>query len=107
MFRNNDDSPEADLVAYLQELPQAGEGEEAAHSVVTLRQMASATLGTAGSVAVSAVYLLLSYSLITAYVAKVRKKHQVVYTCAGYTNSIKSVWGRSLLEIFLQAHRTH
>lgn len=39
--------------------------------------MASATLGTAGSVAVSVVYLLLAYSLITAYIAKVCKRSQV------------------------------
>lgn len=40
--------------------------------MVTLRQMADATLGRVGGTATSAIYLLLSFSLLTAYIAKVR-----------------------------------
>ena len=39
--------------------------------MVTLRQMAEATLGRPGGIAASAIYLLLSFSLLTAYIAKV------------------------------------
>lgn len=38
---------------------------------MTLRQMAEATLGRPGGVAASAIYLLLAFSLLTAYIAKV------------------------------------
>ena len=44
--------------------------------MVTLRQMARATLGRGGGAAVSAVYLALSFSLLTAYIAKA---HSVIH----------------------------
>ena len=50
---------------------QAAAGQPAGRQMVTLRQMAGATLGRAGGAAASATYLLLSFSLLTAYIAKV------------------------------------
>jgi len=58
------------LVAQAQEQP--GDGAAAGQQqMVTLRQMAEATLGRPGGVAASAIYLLLAFSLLTAYIAKV------------------------------------
>lgn len=50
--------------------PKASNATGTAHQIVTLRQMADATLGRPGSLAVSFVYLPLSFSLLTAYIVK-------------------------------------
>lgn len=59
-------------VLQLQEQQDSGSPPAAAQQqMVTLRQMAEATLGRAGGATASAVYLLLSFSLLIAYIAKV------------------------------------
>jgi hypothetical protein len=55
----------------LHAMAQASNATGTAHQIVTLRQMADATLGRPGSLAVSFVYLPLSFSLLTAYIVKV------------------------------------
>lgn len=52
-----------------------GGGGGAGQQMVTLRQMARATLGRSGGAAVSVVYLALSFSLLTAYIAKAHPSH--------------------------------
>lgn len=50
-------------------------GSSTGQQMVTLRQMARATLGRGGGAAVSIVYLALSFSLLTAYIAKAHPSH--------------------------------
>jgi amino acid permease len=47
------------------------EGDGAGDGIVTLRQMAAATLGPWGASAVSVVYLFIAFSLLVAYDSKV------------------------------------